>query len=68
MMQEYRIPAYCSRFLPIIKQIAQIESDINPSAIDYYCYLTIDQGIIPFGQTQRNQGTDIDKKIDIACK
>lgn len=56
----YRVPSCCLQWLPAIKQIASLEHSTNPEIDFYHAYLTIDQGWVSPGSTQRNKGCHVD--------
>lgn len=61
---EYRLPKEVLPFLDIIKTIAKFEHNVCDnelgSALEYFAYLTIDQGYISKGVTQRREGCHVD--------
>jgi len=56
---EFRIPVG-DDMKKIVKMCADFEKKINPDWQDYHCYLTINQGTIQPGKTQRNPGVHFD--------
>lgn len=56
----YRFPACVARFSGLIKKIAEMEHATNSYVDECYAYLTIDQGLVEPGATQRNGGAHVD--------
>lgn len=59
-IKEYRIPKEISQFLSIISKVACYENSMNESIDDYFCYITIDQRLIPKSQETRKKGIHVD--------
>jgi len=57
---EYRIPTEYSGFKDVLTQIVSTETALNPSIIQYYAYLTVDQRFVPKGNSQRIKGAHVD--------
>ena len=57
---EYRIPEEVRGMRGFIQQAINFEHSLNPRVDSYYCYLTIDQGWVEPGQTQRRAGCHVD--------
>eukprot|EP01119_Soliformovum_irregulare_P002643 TRINITY_DN12897_c0_g1_i1.p1 TRINITY_DN12897_c0_g1~~TRINITY_DN12897_c0_g1_i1.p1 ORF type:complete len:359 (-),score=50.24 TRINITY_DN12897_c0_g1_i1:64-1140(-) len=57
---EYRLPQELEGIRDLIQRIADYEAKINSSAIDYYCYLTIDRGNITPGECLREAPCHVD--------
>jgi len=57
----FRVPRELAQFVPVIKRAANFEAAVNARCYDeYYCYLTIDQGIIKPGRLQREAPCHVD--------
>lgn len=57
---EYRIPKELSQFDEAIAKCIAYEHAINENVCAYYAYITIDQGIVEGGRTQRTSGCHCD--------
>jgi len=57
---DYRIPRELVQFREAIQRIIDYEHAANRHVDDYYAYLTIDQGFVRKGVTQRNGGAHVD--------
>jgi hypothetical protein len=58
---DYRIPAELAIYAPIIKRAANFEAAVNARAYDeYYCYLTVDVGVVQPGRLQREAPCHVD--------
>lgn len=58
---DFRLPEEIAQFKDVIQRIADYELAINPDCFDeYYCYLTVDQGIIEPGNLQREAPCHVD--------
>lgn len=57
----FRIPKNLEQFRSVIERIAHYEAMINPDCFDeYYCYLTIDQGLVKPETLQREAPCHVD--------
>lgn len=57
----FRIPKNLEQFRSVIERVAHYEAAINPDCFDeYYCYLTIDQGIVKPNMLQREAPCHVD--------
>lgn len=57
----FRIPQTFEQFIPVIQRIADFEKAINPNCFDeYYCYMTIDQGLVKPDTLQREAPCHVD--------
>jgi hypothetical protein len=56
----FRIPLECIKLQNAIQQIINFEYSINPLFNYFYCYLTIDTGIVKATTTQRRAGCHVD--------
>jgi hypothetical protein len=71
---EYRIPRELIQFEEAIAKSVAFEHAINPSVIDYYAYITIDQGYVKENVCQRSigcrvngfQGAKVNPKLPVA--
>jgi hypothetical protein len=59
-MDTFAVPIEFSSLDSELKQILKTESELNPDFKDYYAYLTIDQGEVKKGVTQRRGGIHVD--------
>ncbi|MBL9105210.1 MAG: hypothetical protein JNL82_29965 [Myxococcales bacterium] len=58
---EFRLPAAFAQLRWLIQRVADIELVVNPRAYDeYYCYMTVDQGLVPAGALQREAPCHVD--------
>jgi hypothetical protein len=58
---DYRIPKELAVYAPIVKRAANFEAAVNRRAYDeYYCYLTVDVGIVQPGRLQREAPCHVD--------
>jgi hypothetical protein len=58
---EFRIPKELAAYASIIKRVADYEAAVNPSCYDeYYCYLTVDMGMVVPGTLQREAPCHVD--------
>jgi hypothetical protein len=57
---EYRLPQMLLPWQSTIKQIVETEHGFNPDVLDFYAYLTVDQGFVNQGHTQRQGGCHVD--------
>lgn len=57
---EYKIPSYLNQFLPVIDVIKSHSHSINSNIDAYFCYITVDQGIVEKGKSQRVKGCHVD--------
>jgi hypothetical protein len=57
---EYHIPKELNQFDEVISKIVSFEAKINPNVGLYYAYITVDQGMISAGKTQRRPGAHCD--------
>lgn len=58
---DFRIPKELAAYAPIIRRVANFERAVNPRCYDeYYCYLTIDMGMVDPGQLQREAPCHVD--------
>lgn len=57
---QYKIPKEISQFLSIISKAACYEHAMNESINDYFCYITVDQKLIPKGNHTRKGGLHVD--------
>ncbi len=58
--EDYRLPLDAVQFMATIQSVIDYEHSINSNADDCYAYLTVDQGYIEAGATQRKQGCHVD--------
>lgn len=56
----YRLPAELRPWSDLVRQIATVEHASNPYVDECFAYLTIDQGVVRPGVTQRNGGCHVD--------
>lgn len=57
----FRIPKTFEQFIPVIQRVANFEKAINPDCFDeYYCYMTIDQGLVKPETLQREAPCHVD--------
>ena len=57
----FRIPKTLEQFRAAIERIAHFEAAINPGCFDeYYCYLTVDQGLVKPDTLQREAPCHVD--------
>jgi len=57
---EYRLPIEVLPYIDTIATIRKFEAVLNPNIDRYYTYLTLDQGFVNRGATQRNKGYHVD--------
>lgn len=58
---EYRLPAELKALAPLLHKVIDFEYAVNgDEVLERYCYLTIDQGVVPAGMMQRNEGCHTD--------
>lgn len=57
----FRIPQTFEQFIPVIQKVANFEKAMNPDCFDeYYCYMTIDQGLVKPDTLQREAPCHVD--------
>lgn len=57
----FRIPAELAQFRGTIERVAHFEAAINPDCFDeYYCYMTVDQGLVRPNTLQREAPCHVD--------
>jgi hypothetical protein len=58
---DFRLPETFARLAPLIQIVADYEAVINADCYDeYYCYLTVDQGLVAEGKLQREAPCHVD--------
>lgn len=57
---EYRIPKEVYGLRSVLQAAINMEHSINPQVDQYHCYLTVDQGWVQAGTTQRREGCHVD--------
>ena len=57
---EYLLPEEVEPIRNLIQNVVNFEHEINPAIDSYCCYLTIDQGWVEPGETQRRGGCHVD--------
>jgi hypothetical protein len=57
---EYNIPKELMQFDEVLSKCISYEHAINPNVLEYYAYITVDQGVIEAGKSQRNAGCQCD--------
>lgn len=58
---QFRIPKSLEQFKSVIERVAHFEAAINPDCFDeYYCYLSIDQGMVAPDTLQREAPCHVD--------
>jgi hypothetical protein len=57
---EYNIPKELAQFDEVLSKCIAYEHAINPNMLAYYAYITVDQGMIEAGKTQRKTGCQCD--------
>lgn len=64
--QGWHIPSYIKKFQHIIEKVADAEKELEPDGYDkYYYYITIDQKVVPVGETGRRSGAHSDAYNDV---
>ncbi len=58
--KEYRLPSELNQFQDLVSKVAGLEHSVNSSIDLCYAYLTIDQGWVNPGDTQRTDGWHVD--------
>ena len=56
----YRLPRELAQFEPIIRRAANFQAAANPRWREYFCYLTVDMGVVKPGQLQREAPCHVD--------
>jgi hypothetical protein len=56
----YRLPKELAVFEPIIRRAANFQAACNPRWREYFCYLTVDMGVVKPGQLQREAPCHVD--------
>lgn len=56
----YKIPKELDHLVNLIQKIVSHEHLINKKVNDYYCYLTLDRRVVPYGKTTRKEGIHVD--------
>jgi hypothetical protein len=58
---DFRLPKELEQFADLVQKVANYELAINPGCFDeYYCYMTVDQGVITPGRLQREAPCHVD--------
>ncbi len=57
---KYSIPKELKQWYSVIKRIIELEHHFNSYIDKYYAYITIDQGYVKKGMTQRHEGCHVD--------
>lgn len=58
---DYRIPKEFEQFRAVIERVARFEAAVNGRCLDeYYCYMTVDQGMLRPGALQREAPCHVD--------
>lgn len=57
---EYRIPNELMQFIPTMQACIDHYTLLNPLSTECFAYVTVDQGPVKCGQTQRNPGCHVD--------
>ncbi len=57
---DYRLPLDLFQFKDTLEQMIAFEHRINPWVDQYYAYVTVDQGWVSIGETQRKGGCHVD--------
>jgi hypothetical protein len=57
---DVRLPSEVKDFAPVVQSAMNVERALNPAYDTYYAYLTIDQGLVKKGQSQRRSGLHVD--------
>lgn len=57
----FRVPQEFAQLRWLIQRVADLEAAINPRLYDeFYCYMTVDQGLVPPGNLQREAPCHVD--------
>lgn len=57
----FLVPKVFAQLRPLIQRVANYEMTINPDCFDeYYCYMTVDQGLVKKGVLQREAPCHVD--------
>lgn len=57
----FRVPQAFAQLRWLIQRVADLEALINPRLYDeFYCYMTVDQGVVPAGNLQREAPCHVD--------
>jgi hypothetical protein len=58
---EFRVPQAFAQLRWLIQRVADLEAVVNADLYDeFYCYMTVDQGIVPAGNLQREAPCHVD--------